>query len=208
MQVYIPAGLDVDRAKLQQQVVEAVLGGLCRRSFSTYPQHRWLGCDLAVEELGLVKHCHGLLSAAFLDMVTPGARSMQAEAHVDSNFPDLSTPALDRAAASTSGDAVPGAQPTAQPVAAPEVQTGGPDSEVVPPEVLTAAEMAALNDKRRRAATTWLTTKPLPYLQVLRLCLRPMAQLMRTYISRSGDQWEQSQRAQQVALLMKKVEQV
>eukprot|EP00971_Amphidinium_carterae_P036922 725702-Amphidinium_carterae.4 len=54
-------------------VVKGRLKATTSSNFHTYPRHRWLGCDLATNEFGLLQSIHGLASAAFQKLVSSKA---------------------------------------------------------------------------------------------------------------------------------------
>eukprot|EP00971_Amphidinium_carterae_P231626 4596777-Amphidinium_carterae.1 len=63
-------------------------------------------------------------------------------------------------------------------------------------------DMALLNSKRKQTALSWLLSKPMPYMILIRLLLEPLVALMGAYIGRSGEKFALRQRAKaaQVAL--------
>eukprot|EP00971_Amphidinium_carterae_P328392 6460245-Amphidinium_carterae.2 len=65
LEIYIAESIDVDTNLLVQNYIQGLLYALCNKSFTTYPRHRWLGCDAAVDEICLLQSCHGLASAAY-----------------------------------------------------------------------------------------------------------------------------------------------
>ena len=65
VEVYIEAGVTYDRKDVQERVVAGLLRALCGKVFSTFPRHRWLGCDISVDQIGCLDMVHGLGTAAF-----------------------------------------------------------------------------------------------------------------------------------------------
>ena len=184
VEVYVEPGIEVDEAKLQRQVITTLLICLCSKSFQTYPRHRWLGADIACDQVGLAESIHGLASAAYL--------RMQHEAgDVGGNRPRRAGTAAQAsptgaAAAATVEGHVPPAASTSSTGEAEALQPGQPDSAggQGPPDVAEATgnpavTFAEINAKRVRVASDWLRDQPLAHIMTLRLCLAPLRDLRR-----------------------------
>ena len=65
VEVYVAGGVDIDEGVLRSNVVQGLLSALCGKSFSTYPRHRWLGCDVSTDQFALLEAVHGLGSATY-----------------------------------------------------------------------------------------------------------------------------------------------
>ena len=61
--------------------------------------------------------------------------------------------------------------------------------------------LAELNAKQQAQAWKWLRKQPLGMIMSLRLCLRPLVSLLGSYLERSGNWWEQTQRAHEARCL-------
>ena len=200
IEVYVPPGIAVDEEQLTRSVINGLVIALSGKVFTTYPQSRWIGCDVAVDEIGLCEAVHRLLFVSLVRMYGQQAQFSTADAAQDQEqrgFP------LEPAAASTASAPAATAplipwHTQAQILEGGDVPEGafGPSAE---PHLADASAEAMA--KRQRIALEWLATNPLPYLILLRLCLRPMTTLLRTYITRSGDRWEQQQRASEAQRL-------
>lgn len=46
-------------------VVQVVVVCCCGRNFTTYPRHRWVGVDVAVDEIGLLTSIHNLMTPIY-----------------------------------------------------------------------------------------------------------------------------------------------
>ena len=69
IQVFIPPGVSHNRQQVLQKVTAGLVVALCGKLFSTYPQHRWLGSEISVSEVGLLEAVHGLASATYEHMI-------------------------------------------------------------------------------------------------------------------------------------------
>eukprot|EP00971_Amphidinium_carterae_P281411 5587099-Amphidinium_carterae.1 len=69
IEVLIKAGISYNPEEVAKKVTAGLLLALCGKLFSTYPQHRWLGSDISVSEVGLLEAVHGLASATFEHML-------------------------------------------------------------------------------------------------------------------------------------------
>ena len=61
IEVYVPPEMDCDEEQLTGSVINGLVIALSGKVFSTYPQSRWIGCDIAVDEVGLCEAVHRLL---------------------------------------------------------------------------------------------------------------------------------------------------
>eukprot|EP00975_Prorocentrum_lima_P045286 9483151-Prorocentrum_lima.AAC.1 len=58
-------------------------------------------------------------------------------------------------------------------------------------------DKAQLLAKRAKAARAFLLADPLASLMLPKMCLHPLATLLPVYVTRSGQQWDTTQRARQ-----------
>ena len=86
VQIYIPPGIEADHQTVESNLVEALMSALTRRNFHIYPRHRWLGADLAWDDIGLCESVHGLCRATFLKLCSP-SRGRGSPAASGSAFP-------------------------------------------------------------------------------------------------------------------------
>ena len=202
VEVFVAPGVDFDRQQLAEGVTKGLLLALSSKVFTTYNQSKWLGCDLALDEVGLCLAVHGLARAAFSRSlqrrqrqaaaaeIAPASGAGRATRQpADSNL-ELGNPptGLSRVDADeTSQNQTVGAL------------APGVDQPASDPSTMTSQMWQALSTQRQRVAQQWLHTDPLAHVMLLRLCLGPVATLLRSYIARSGDQWLQKTRAEQVS---------
>ena len=66
LEYYVPAGVADNHDELHNTIRQGLLVALTSKVFSKYPRHRWLGCDTATDEIGLLECIHGLGSACGL----------------------------------------------------------------------------------------------------------------------------------------------
>ena len=81
IEVFVEPGVDVDAVMLEKHVITALLLCLGGRNFRVYPRHRWLGCDLATDMVGLCLSVHGLAARAYshMQMHQPSAQARATE---------------------------------------------------------------------------------------------------------------------------------
>ena len=185
IEVFVPAAFEVNRADLQAKITEGTLLALTSKVFSKYPRHRWLGCDVATDEVGLLESIHGLGSAA-LAVMQQGLAHPRAQR----GGPPAAVPARE--------DPNFGLGSTGEPeVLHPDEAEDdeGPSSSMAAAQP-GPAELSARNARYRRQALQWLKTDPLESVMLLRMCMSPLVELLTTYISRAGQSWLQSSRAQ------------
>ena len=184
---YIPPGLVCDEAEVRQRVTEAIVFALSHRTFATFPRHRWLGAEVATDQVGLAVALHNLGALAFPRMATVADLERP-------NDPPLAAGAVasDPAGGEAEADmsdrqplpAVPGLPAPA--LAAPEERAGSWSQQQATTDINQAEE----NAKRTRIVLKWLATRPFPKLCILRQYLQPMIGILQHYISRSGDTWQ------------------
>ena len=198
VEVYVPPGLHVDEDQLQRQLVTALLLCLGGRSFRTYPVHRWVGCDLSTDLVGLCESVHGLASAAYSHMMLHwSAQESQSSTQVPNAPADRVEPGLAEHFQNVGeqGSAEELAPAAVMAVAFGPEQAAAATSELGSEAGLPTLEFAALNSRSRRIAAKWLGSKPLPYLMAIRLFMRPLVKLLSTYLTRSGHAWRVGQEA-------------
>ena len=59
VEIYVAPGLTFEEKAAKPQIIMWVLTALAGRALRLYPQHRWLGADLAVADVALMEACHG-----------------------------------------------------------------------------------------------------------------------------------------------------
>ena len=204
IEVWVAPGLEYNEATLTDQVVHGVLMALSRKIFTTYNQSKWLGCDLAIDEVGLLEAVHGLASSTFAHMME-ARRNLPRSSGADAAVlpPSQGGPAqnADAEAADVSAYVEPEIAVEELPTSAgqPAPVTGAPP--VLDPATLSSQAWSAVFTQRQRTASQWLSSNPLGRLMMVRLALQPMSKLLQTYIERSGDLWEQTQRAHEATVL-------
>ena len=68
LELYVPPGLEVDLAEQRRLMEKALLMTIAQRNFATFPKHRWLGADAALDQVALAFAVHNLGAEAFLVM--------------------------------------------------------------------------------------------------------------------------------------------
>ena len=68
VEVCVAPGVEVDVPSLKKQLTTALLLVLAGKNFRVYPKHRWVGCEVATDMVGLAEAVHGLASR---DTVSP-----------------------------------------------------------------------------------------------------------------------------------------
>ena len=198
VEVWVAPGLTLDTVKFTNQVVEAMLLVFTGRTFSTYPRHRWLGSDIAVEQLALMEAAHHLASQTFEHMCLGlPAHDTQEEAAPLPGPEAPAPPAMEADFVGQPGEPLHPVQAIAAGIAADTEPDSGLRAAPEEPEAGEAApptDFAAVNNSRRRTALQWLQQQPLTELLILRVSLQPLTHLLHTYITRSGQKWELQQR--------------
>ena len=202
VEVFLAPGIAISRDQVVQRVAAGLVLALCGKLFSTYPQHRWLGSEISVSEVGLLEAVHGLASASYDHMLQQwthsGSRAaatqplraqsdarmlLQAETAGTANIPSGTLPAGQEAE-----------QHHPQPAVA-DASQGASHAENTG-TFQVPVDHAAVNEQHRRRASEWLRTRPLSSLVVCKLVLTPLTDLISTYIHRAGQAWEAEDRAQ------------
>ena len=199
VEVYVAPGLKIDERTLLDGIVRGLVFALSHRCFMTFPRHRWTGCDLAIDQVGLALAIHNLGGLAMEMAFAGGVRSAVAEHGGPGHEVDVEE--------AQEGQEGPGeaAADHAMPVqehlgrrfvqAAGRVTDQAHEHQDVPhedarPQAQSPSEHAAENAKRARLALEWLRQKPLAELVILRLILAPIVKLLHKYIARSGESWQ------------------
>ena len=67
VQYYVGAHLEsqADRDSILTHLTSGLLTALLSSRPGLYPRHRWTGCDLATDDLGIIAACHSLLSTIY-----------------------------------------------------------------------------------------------------------------------------------------------
>jgi hypothetical protein len=66
IEVWLPHGVQADHQFVVNSVASGMTFALASRQFKLWPRHRWLGADVACDELGLLESCHRLLTTVFI----------------------------------------------------------------------------------------------------------------------------------------------
>ena len=204
IELYIAPGIDFNQEQVTQRLVNGLVVALSGRVFSTYPQSRWIGCDVGVDEAGLCEAVHRLLSLSFARMMgrLDELSLSGGTDYVRCQEEEEEEPGIVQATAwAQRGATSRGRRPAEGSADADESTQPDRDEQRAATPALTDVSAEAMA-KRRKIAWEWLRSDPLPYLMLLRMGLRPMTNLLRSYITRSGDRWEQEARAQEAARLL------
>ena len=201
VQFFVPAGLDYSQPEIEEKVVKGLLLAFASRKFRTYPRHRWLGAEAALDDLLLLECCHGLCAAAFyhlchgVDPLEGGSvaegRSLHAQGQTALDADDLleHPPPLQTSPAPEAEQGLDPAPPSPTAVGSQQaaLESGNVD-------------LAVVNQHRLVKVGRWWQSDPLAYLMLVRLCLQPLGKLMGSYIEKSGHHWLEEQRLKQSVL--------
>ena len=190
----VPAGVAFDDRELKQHIIQAMLQALTPTLFKVYPRHRWVGCDLATDQLLLIECVHGLGSASFLTMCGQRAGEQQVRALDEPQDPGASALAgVAMAPASASGEQRADAVNLDSEAPAASAEGGLQFGQPHQPEAGTTADDAADSAataqekaRRRRAALEFYRGQPLAPLMLARFCMKPMCALLQLHLSRGG----------------------
>ena len=202
VECYVPHGVEVDIASVQRNMVKALLLSLTGRVFSTYPQSRWLGADVALDEVGLCQAVHGLAAAAFQRMLADGEPVPKpAVGHPETGGNEAEDPVED---VLSGADLAQGIQfrggPVLQDLVGQQL-VALPAQEGTEHEVADDPDFVSVNNKRKALASKWLGSDPMASLMLMRTVLQPLTTILRTYISRSGDVYDLHMRAEEAKRL-------
>eukprot|EP00971_Amphidinium_carterae_P341797 6480794-Amphidinium_carterae.1 len=170
-----------------KKIVEMYVGGLCAALLShkprLFPQHRWSGAEVAIDDISKLEIIHGLLSACypvFLALLSNPSLSLSAaQGAVSSELQDgLAASEAELVAESTEGGALPAFQPQQEANRSPQQHSHD-----------------------RQVASEWLNSSPLSFLVALRLAVQPLTALMYRQFQTCSAQWELGQRAHLVTQL-------
>eukprot|EP00971_Amphidinium_carterae_P351608 6492189-Amphidinium_carterae.5 len=178
--------------------------GLCwlfaHKPFKLWPQHRWTGFDICVNQVGLLLACHNILQVAFVGFVKAMSSS---KASAPQLGPGLA--GFDGGAASCNHIGEPLASHDGACEVHPEA-IGGYEAEgslfQSTPTGLYSIDSPEAHAHDRKVALAWLDSKPLAAVMSLRLCLEPLVALMRLQFEVAGQSWELKQRYEVAKSLM------
>ena len=190
IQHYITEGqAPIDRAALVKKMVAGLSYALVGKKPAMWARHRWTGCELAVEELGLMESIHQLLSTTyfrFLQMVGKARAPLAPPSGVVAG--ELVQENLNV----TSDDApAPGLVPQLPEAAEPSLPDGTEQEETTN----ELSDFAQVNAAYRSKAVSWLRGEPLDFLYLSRLVMEPLRVLMQTQFHNCSETWELSQRS-------------
>ena len=197
VEVWVEPGLVFDASALSNQIVKGLLIALSGRIFTTYNSSKWLGCDVAIDEIGLAQAVHGLAAAAFRRMLgNRRTRPLSREAPQSIAEHPIQEEGAAPGPLSFAGEAA-GTDdtPEAVPASSEGLGLGEGGGTSLDPAQLSPQKWSELSNQRQQIALKWLEGNPLAHLMLVRATLSPMANLLRTYIGRSGQRWIQKQRA-------------
>lgn len=201
VQYYVPlgAGGQVDRRQVLRHLTTGVLTALCACRPEVYPRHRWTGCDLATDDVGILEACHRLLSTTFRRMAhhatgDPQRSSLAAggSAHLEAEPVALEDGGLDAAP----GDMLADAEASARGLAAEHDRDGGGAGEGADP-----SDFARINAAHKRHAAEWLRGLPLGRLILQRMLMEPLRELLGAQFKVAGAEWEQEQACKAAAAI-------
>ena len=170
VEVYLKPGLQHNLPALRKQVISSFVTVFTSRAFKVYPRHRWVGADIAMDQVGLMESVHGLATSVYQAMVeNVGPSSLPVSFDLDSFHEDLpdSPVALHQVQQRTRP---PGVAAASAGHGREDVGPSVGQAESIEDPTSTAADftqhMAAENARQRRVAAQWLASNPLPMLIV------------------------------------------
>ena len=191
------------------QVVNAFLSALASRQPSVFPRHRWTGCDLACDEVGLLLSVHNVLHDSYLAfLVSCGVK--RARPFVPASGPSAAAalpdcPALQRQQGGCNGEDENGDDDGDG--SEDEVALQG-DAEAVPDadwsSGLTETDWHTMNKQYRLGGYNFVVAAPLAELLMLRTCLEPFRHLLAAHLLLSGESWEKEQQAADISFRLGK----
>ena len=197
VEVWVAPGFFFDHSTVSDHIVKGLLNALSGKIFTTYNNSKWLGCDVAIDEIGLAQAVHGLAAASFRRMLEkrrPGqAQIGELQYTAEQSAPDELEPTTPLQ--SEAPDPHPAGTDEAGLSAAEASAVGANSAEGIDPALISPQKWSELTTQRQRVAMKWLEANPLAYLMLIRMTLTPIANLLRTYIARSGERWTQQHRA-------------
>ena len=176
---YVPPGVEVDEEQLRLSSAKAMVLALAPALFKVYPRHRWVGCDIATDQVLLAQCVHGLGSACFLE-ICGDLQATQADAAdnvggfggdaVEEATVPLDPEVMTQTAIGAGGTLheAPGLQ---QEVEGAEAAAGAACGPLDPSREATAYAQEIA--RRKRVAMAFYKSQPLGRLILLRLCLKP-----------------------------------
>ena len=205
LEVYIPAGPVIAEADVGRAVLQACLAVLSHRTMVTFPRHRWLGADRALDQLSMAGCLHNLGFEAFLLMCRAKEEGRSPSSICEEEMAAASQEhgrwGLDleaELAVDPHAEAGEAGEGGAQAPARMQGGAGDPDRAVEQTEEESWQGLAERNAQTRKKAAQWLQGKPLATLICLRLLLKPMFGLLSGYISKAGHKQEARQKLQQI----------
>eukprot|EP00971_Amphidinium_carterae_P343627 6483489-Amphidinium_carterae.2 len=171
---------------------------------SVFARHRWTGIDIALDELGRLQCCHGLLSstyARFLSSFRAGTGQARGEGQaVVGDIAGTRHLSRDHKVADAMSHDSHGDDVLIESVL--EAST----TQVAQDMVMEEKKSAEVHALDRRKAQTWLMQEPFADLVLCRVAVEPLMTLMGSLLVSSGEAWEVEQRGHALKQLEGKVE--
>eukprot|EP00971_Amphidinium_carterae_P224127 4447366-Amphidinium_carterae.2 len=185
-------------ANIEYGLIQALV---CKRP-QIFCRHRWGGCEVALEEMGLLESVHQLLSRSYKRFVVKcntakaSKQLFTADTHGDANTNidiDQEMPSTYMPISNQEGLESESFAGTSAASLGANRDTGGNTTD-------EASNFAAQNDAQRRKAMAWLQTSPVDTMLIMRLTMMPLLSLLHRQFQVCGQDWE---RQQQVAAIQK-----
>ena len=180
LQMYIGDASEISKERAEAIFCNGLVTALAGCMFATYPQHRWLGCDISVDQCGVLEMVHGLGSSSYLrymNMFHGGKIDLQLAA------PEYGTPSLP--ALMCEADA--GEDSDAED----SDEAGRVGDKAAEPDAQT--DLAKTNSKSRKIATAWWRSKPLGSLIIIRMVMEPLREMLGKQMWTAGEQWSRAE---------------
>ena len=199
VQVYLRAGAAHTREQVAVLVAKGLLHTLAGTAVRIFNRKRWTNNDLAINQLGLLQCCHGLLRRVYTRWLVAcgykGSLTAGREGSCDEVAPLLPL-AFDAAQVAGLGlglDSEVEAQPVEQVDPVDADGDGHREAESSDAKRVEDDSFAEQNARNRLAALTWLNGEPLAELLVVRLVMEPSMAVLRRQLAIASDRWERQQ---------------
>ena len=163
-------------------LTEFIVPALIPTSLAIFPRHRWLGGELAIDQLGLIQATHGLLAKVLLRM-TAHVAQMPAVAELE-EITEAWDGTVDAALVSAaSKQAAEGSH-----------ATGEPNEEALPATQQDAVrDWAALKKSCQQKVRHWARVRDLNVLVVIRTAMSIVTGLLHSLLKKADPAWERLQ---------------
>ena len=200
---------DVEELAWADRLVSGLSFAVCPRKFKKYARNRWFGKEVAIDQFGLLEHCHGLFSSTVKRWVAEvdGASKSKASGAKRPREPEVASdllPLEDGAAALPICDD-PGVDHGGADAAAFGEADGGdlggaggdPAGAVQASARAEDATKEKVNSEHRQMSLKFASQNFLPEMDIMRVVMVPVMEMFREYDRLGGDDWEHQQQVKE-----------